>query len=61
MNETPLIINGVRHPTVAFFNGAYRDLVSDTKLFRIFINDLKENTSQFLVMVGEGQELEGGG
>lgn len=60
MNETPVIINGIHHPTVAFFNGVYRDLVSDTKLLRIFINDLKENTDQFLVTVGERQKLEGG-
>lgn len=43
------------------FNGAYWDLVSDTVLFRIFINDLKENTNQCLETVGEEQKLECGG
>lgn len=39
MNETLLIINGLRQKR-SFFNGAYRGLV--TKLLRVFMNDLKE-------------------
>lgn len=41
----------------SLFNGGYWDLVSDTVLLGIFINDLKENTNQCLGTVGEEQKL----
>lgn len=43
----------------SFFNGAYRDLV--TKLLRVFMNDLKENTSQFLAHSWRRVKIQGGG